>query len=104
MVAAQTLVLGFLAPAGFLASGARLARYFLVNAVFANFLQYDLGNGVLSGLHTAGLNPSLWTLKIEVSFYLILPAIWWLANRFGPWVLAAIFALSIVGSISNERR
>jgi peptidoglycan/LPS O-acetylase OafA/YrhL/glycosyltransferase involved in cell wall biosynthesis len=94
VVAAQTLVLGFLAPTGFLASGARLARYFLVNAVFANFLQYDLGNGVLSGLHTAGLNPSLWTLKIEVSFYLILPAIWWLANRFGPWILAAIFALS----------
>lgn len=96
VVLAQTIVLGFLAPAGFFSSGFRLARYFLVNAVFANFLQYDLGNGVLAGLHTAGLNPSLWTLKIEVSFYLILPVIWWLARRFGAWILAAIFVLSAI--------
>ena len=42
--------------------------------LLANFLQYDIG-GVLSGLHNPGINPSLWTLKIEIGFYLIVPLI-----------------------------
>jgi peptidoglycan/LPS O-acetylase OafA/YrhL/glycosyltransferase involved in cell wall biosynthesis len=94
VVIAQTLILGSLEPAGFLANARSLTRYFLVNAAFANFLQYDVGNGVLRGLVNPSLNPSLWTLKIEFGFYIILPFLWLLVRRFGAGVLVAIFALS----------
>lgn len=90
VVLAQTVLLGWLA--GGAASFAALARYFAANAVFANFLQHDIG--VLKGLHDPGINPSLWTLKIEFGFYLILPALWWLVRRYGEKVLLGIFVLS----------
>lgn len=92
VVTIQTIILGALAPAGFLANAGALARYFLANAVFANFLQHDIGG--LTGLYVPGLNPSLWTLKLEFGFYLLLPAIWWLVQRHGAKVLVAIFACS----------
>jgi len=94
VVVAQTLTLGFLEPAGFLANARSLIRYFVVNAAFANFLQYDVGNGVLTGLINPSLNPSLWTLKIEFGFYLVLPFLWLMVRRFGPGVLIGIFVLS----------
>ena len=50
-------------------------RYSRANMLLANFLQYDIG-GVLAGLHNPGINPSLWTLKIEIGFYLIVPLIY----------------------------
>jgi peptidoglycan/LPS O-acetylase OafA/YrhL/glycosyltransferase involved in cell wall biosynthesis len=94
VVIAQTLTLGFLEPAGLLANSRSLLRYFVVNAAFANFLQYDVGHGVLTGLVNPSLNPSLWTLKIEFGFYLILPFLWLMVRRFGAGVLVGIFVLS----------
>src|SRR5690242_18309524 len=57
VVLAQTVILGWLQAPGD-AGGRSLLRYFLVNAVFANFLQYDVGAGVLHGLVNPSLNPS----------------------------------------------
>jgi peptidoglycan/LPS O-acetylase OafA/YrhL len=73
--------------------------YVLANAFFMNFLSHDIGN-VLVGLPTPAINPSLWTLKIEVGFYLILPFIWMLVRRYGGWLLAVIFVVSTVYSYS----
>jgi peptidoglycan/LPS O-acetylase OafA/YrhL len=49
------------------------------------------------------INPSLWTLKIEVGFYLVLPFLWMLVRRYGNWLLAAIFVLSIGYSYAMHR-
>ena len=83
MVLAQTVILGCLAPSGAAGSGRSLLRYFAVNAAFANFLQYDVGHGVLDGLVDPSLNPSLWTLKVEVGFYVLLPFLWRAFERWG---------------------
>jgi peptidoglycan/LPS O-acetylase OafA/YrhL len=91
VVLAQTIILGCLQPPG-PDSGGSLLRYVLVNAAFANFLQYDVGSGVLAGLVNPSLNPSLWTLKIEFGFYLLLPFLWKAVERWRLPLLAAIFA------------
>jgi len=95
VVLAQTLFMAWLAPGGAAAHAGELLKYFAVNAVFANFLQHDVG-GALSGLSDPSLNASLWTLKIEVGFYLFLPLIWVAVRRFGVGVLVGLFILSIL--------
>jgi peptidoglycan/LPS O-acetylase OafA/YrhL len=94
VVIAQTLILGSLATGGISENLRSMASYFAVNAVFANFLQYDIGDGVLRGLANPSLNASLWTLKIEFGFYFLLPFMWLAVRRFGVWFLAAIFVAS----------
>jgi len=69
-------------------------RYLAANLAFANFLQYDIG-GVVHGLAVPGLNPSLWTLKIEIAFYAIVPLIFLAMQRWKWKVLAAIFIASV---------
>lgn len=93
VVLAQALAMLMLLPGSFADYVTNTARYLAVNAVFANFLQYDIG-GLLKPLHNPGINPSLWTLKIEVGFYLLLPALWWAWRRFGVSVLVAAYIAS----------
>lgn len=96
VVIAQTIILGSLAPGGISGNFGSMGTYLLANAVFANFLQHDIGSGVLTALVDPSLNAALWTLKIEFAFYLIVPVIWRFTERWGWPVLAAIFALSIL--------
>jgi peptidoglycan/LPS O-acetylase OafA/YrhL len=93
VVVAQTLAMLALLPGGPFSETRETLRYVAANAVLANFLQYDIG-GVLSGLHNPGINPSLWTLKIEIGFYCIIPLIYHATRRWGSWVLAVIFVAS----------
>jgi peptidoglycan/LPS O-acetylase OafA/YrhL len=72
--------------------------YLAANLMLANFLQYDIG-GVLAGLHNPGINPSLWTLKIEIGFYLIVPLIFGVIRRWGWPMLVVIFAGSVAYSV-----
>ncbi|PKU23236.1 acyltransferase family protein [Telmatospirillum siberiense] len=96
VVTAQTIVLGLLVPGGFLANLGAMARYLLANALFANFLQHDVGQGALSSLVDPSLNASLWTLKIEFAFYLTVPFLWRAVGRWGAKVLIVLFFLSIL--------
>ncbi len=64
-----------LLPGGPFSEPRSTLRYLAANMLLANFLQYDIG-GVLADLHNPGINPSLWTLKIEIGFYLIVPLIY----------------------------
>jgi peptidoglycan/LPS O-acetylase OafA/YrhL len=70
-----------------------MVGYVLANAVFLNFLHTDVAQ-VVANLPTPAINPSLWTLKIEVGFYLVLPFLWMLVRRQGAWVMGVIFLLS----------
>jgi peptidoglycan/LPS O-acetylase OafA/YrhL len=94
IVLAQTVAMLLLLPAGPFSEPAATVRYVAANAMLANFVQYDIG-GVLEGLRNPGINPSLWTLKIEIGFYLIVPAIVVATQRWGAKVLAAIFVGSV---------
>jgi peptidoglycan/LPS O-acetylase OafA/YrhL len=75
-----------------------LLKYVAVNLVFLNFLQHDLpGLFVNNPLHA--VNGALWTLKIEVMFYCLVPLAVMAFSRFGRLpVLVAMYVGSVVYS------
>jgi peptidoglycan/LPS O-acetylase OafA/YrhL len=70
-------------------------RYVAANLAFLNFLAPELP-GVFQGNPLPAVNGALWTLKIEVMFYIAVPVIAWACARLGRWqILAALYALSV---------
>jgi len=69
-----------LTPAAIKSVGA----YVGANLIFLNFLAPDLP-GFFDGQRFAAVNGALWTLKIEVMFYLVLPILGWLVALAGRW-------------------
>jgi peptidoglycan/LPS O-acetylase OafA/YrhL len=77
-------------------SNAGTWRYLVYNLALANFKAPDLP-GVFPGNLENDINGSLWTIKIEVGFYILVPALVWLVRRHGyRSVLGAVIALSMV--------
>jgi peptidoglycan/LPS O-acetylase OafA/YrhL len=71
-------------------------KYVGANLLFLNFLVPALP-GVFTANHMAAVNGALWTLKIEVVFYLFVPVLHSLVARFGAKVtLGTLFVLSCV--------
>jgi len=70
---------------------AGVGRYLGANLVFLNFLAPDLP-GLFADNRFTAVNGALWTLKIEVMFYLALPAIALLMRAFGRagWIVLAL--------------
>lgn len=79
-------------------SSAEWWKYICANVCFLNFLQPSLP-GVFDNplINESSVNPALWTLKIEVGFYLIVPLlILWLRKSKRPWlVLCAIYIFAV---------
>ncbi len=73
------------------ASLGAVAEYLGWNLIFANFMAPEIP-GVFADNPVHETNGALWTLKIEVMFYLLLPILAWLLRVFGVarWLLIAL--------------
>ena len=58
----------------------QIGSYIGANLVFLNFLQPELP-GLFEGQRLTEVNGALWTLKIEVMFYLLVPLLAWLLAK-----------------------
>ena len=69
-------------------------RYLGANLVFLNFLEPTLP-GLFQMHAEPAVNGSLWTLKIEVMFYLVLPLLSWILLKSGRAVALTILAIYV---------
>lgn len=77
-------------------------KYLLANLLFLNFLAPSLP-GVFAANSISAVNGALWTLKIEVVFYLFVPILHYLCNRFGTkMTVGTIFVLSSIWKYGFE--
>jgi peptidoglycan/LPS O-acetylase OafA/YrhL len=58
----------------------QLIKYFITNILFMNFLQPSLP-GVFIENNGQAVNGSLWTIKLEIGFYIIVPIIAYILNK-----------------------
>ena len=76
--------------------GADTAKYLVANLAFLNFLWPTLP-GVFEGNPQPEVNGALWTLKIEVMFYVAVPVFAWMFERLGRLrVIVGIYLLSVL--------
>ncbi len=78
-------------------------RYLAANLTFLNFLAADLP-GLFENNAWRAVNGALWTLKIEVAFYVSVPVIAIVCARLGrSQTLAALYLLSVAYVIAMEQ-
>lgn len=77
-------------------SSSETYKYLVTNLGFLNFLQPTLP-GVFESNPIQAMNGSLWTMKIEVMFYISVPFIFYLLRKYNKlWIMVAIFLLATI--------
>jgi len=79
----------------------QIIKYFVANILFLNFLAPSVTN-TLSYLQVDAINGSLWTLKNEVIFYVLVPFIFAIYRKIGVLFLAVLYSLSVIYMIGVE--
>jgi peptidoglycan/LPS O-acetylase OafA/YrhL len=78
-------------------------KYLAANLIFANFLAPILP-GVFETNYLPHINGSLWTLKIEVAYFLFVPIIFLCRKYFGIWIVnISLILLSFLYAFLIER-
>ncbi|WP_035349113.1 acyltransferase family protein [Edaphobacter aggregans] len=90
------LATAFCLAIAFFSGSFHVGRFLFANLTFLNFLGGSIP-GVFANNPEHGINGALWTIKIEVMFYIAVPIIVWLCRRLHrDAVLWTLFVLSIV--------
>ncbi len=101
LCAVGLVALSDLPPGGYFSG--ETAKYLFHNLIFLNFLSPTLP-GVFQTNPIPEVNPALWTLKIEVMFYAIVPALAWLMTKLNRLlVIAAIYLGAFVYGVVTTK-
>ena len=76
----------------------QVLAYIIPNLGFLNFIEPSLP-GLFEDNRMSAVNGALWTLKIEVMFYMALPLIWWFIRKPGALCTLAWIAMIIGAEI-----
>jgi peptidoglycan/LPS O-acetylase OafA/YrhL len=73
-----------------------LPRYLAANLSLLNFIQPGIG-GAFATNPLSEINGALWTIKVEVGFYLLVPLLWWVGMRVSTPMLVLVMGVIGIG-------